>query len=333
MHISGSLGRFFTRPSGVRHRMRPFSRLFVGVALFTAGGVLANSQEQERAGPLPSVRLKSRPENKTNPNARIDVNMVLVPVSVTDQADRPVNDLTSNSFRVFEDGVEQTVVSLHHEDGPVSIGFVFDASSSMKTRMEPSLKAIEQFLKATVPGDEFFLLRFSDRPAMVTGFTPDPDVILTALPGIQAEGWTSLQDAIFMAAQRMKSAKNPRRALVILSDGGDNNSRYSESEVRSLIRESDVRVYSIGLFERPKFLEKLANDTGGRSYWVHHIDDLPDTVERLSTDLRNQYVLGYSTQNRQNDGKYRKVRVELLESIRRFPLHVFWRRGYYAPPD
>jgi VWFA-related protein len=263
----------------------------------------------------------------------MDVNMVLVPVTVTDLADRPVTDLKTNAFKVFEDGVEQTVVSLHREDGPVSMGFIFDASSSMKNRMDPSVKAMEQFLKSTIPGDEYFLIRFSDRPEMLTGFTSDPSTILDTMTGIRAEGWTALNDAIFLGAQKLKSAKNPRRALVVLSDGGDNSSRYSDSEVRSLIREMDVRVYSIGLFERPRYLEKLGADTGGRAYWVRNIDDLPETVDRLGQELRNQYVLGYSTQNRHNDGKYRKVRVELLETIKRMPLNVFWRRGYFAPAD
>jgi VWFA-related protein len=264
---------------------------------------------------------------------RLDVTMILVPVSVTDATDRPVMNLASDSFRVFEDNIEQKIVSFFREEGPVSVGFIFDASSSMKKRMDRSVAAIEQFLLTRMPGDEFFLVRFSDQPELVTGFTHEPDEILSSLSSVQPLGWTALQDAICLGVQQMKKAKNPRRALFILTDGGDNNSRYSESEVRDLVRESDVRIYAIGLFERPRFLEKLAADTGGRAYWAHKLEDLPATVERLSQEFRNQYVLGYSSKNEQKDGKYRKVRVELLESIRRIPLNLFWRRGYYAPPD
>jgi VWFA-related protein len=118
-----------------------------------------------------------------------------------------------------------------------------------------------------------------------------------------------------------------------LTDGGDNSSRFSESEVRNMVREADVRVYSIGLFDRPRFLEKLAGDSGGQCFWAHKLQDLPETVDRLSREFRNQYVLAYSSNNARNDGKYRRVRVELLETIRRIPLNVLWRRGYYAPPD
>jgi Ca-activated chloride channel homolog len=276
--------------------------------------------------------VRKRPAPKPS-NARIDVNQVLVPVSVMDAKDRPVINLPPDSFRVFEDDVEQKVVSVFREEGPVSVGFVFDASSSMANRMDRSVAAMQQFFKSTMPGDEFFLLRFSDRPTLVTNFTSDSGEILSELSAIQPQGWTALNDAIVMAIQRMKSAKNPRRALFVLTDGGDNNSRYTQGEVRSLVRESDVRIYAIGLFERPRFLEKLAADSGGTAFWAHKLKDLPETVDKLSQEFRNQYVLGYASRNRNNDGKYRRVRVELLESIRRMPLRVFWRRGYYAPPD
>ena len=327
------------RPKGTA---RPFNCWQLARGFAAGIGILgllhgnAMAAPPQSSGPLQApTQLKRKHDSgpAAHPNARMDVNMVLVPVTVTDLKDKPVTDLKPGSFKVFEDGIEQTVVSLHHEDGPVSMGFIFDASSSMKNRMEPSVKAMEQFLKATIPGDEYFLIRFSDRPELLTGFTSDPATILDTMSGIRAEGWTSLNDAIFLGAQRLKKAKNPRRALIILSDGGDNSSRYSDSEVRSVIREMDVRVYSIGLFERPHFLEKLAADTGGRAFWVKAMDDLPETVDKLGEELRNQYVLGYSTNNRQNDGKYRKVRVELLETIRRMSFNVFWRRGYFAPTD
>jgi Ca-activated chloride channel family protein len=302
--------------------------------LIVAAAAAANfaPQEEPRVTITPRTQLLPRPENAT-PRMRMDTNMVLVPVTVTDDSDRPVTGLALDRFRVFEDNVEQKIVSFFREEGPVSVGFIFDASASMKKKMDRSVAAIEQFLKTVTPGDEFFLLRFSDRPSLVTGFTTDPTLILSELSSVEPRGWTSLNDAICLGVQRMKAAKNSRRALFVLSDGGDNNSRYSDSEVRNLVRESDVRVYSIGLFERPRFLEKLSADTGGRSYWVHKLDELPNEVDQLSRDLRNQYVIGYSASNGQKDGKYHSLRVELMETIRRMPLHVFWRRGYYAPGE
>ena len=265
------------------------------------------------------------------PDLKVDSEMVLVPLTVTDSTDHPVTDLAAGAFRVFEDNVEQKVVSFHREDGPVSVGFVFDASSSMKGRMAPSFAAIRQFLKTSAEGDEFFLICFSDRPTLVTPFTKDSEEILRALSFIQPQGWTALNDAIYLGGQRARKAKNPRRALFILTDGGDNNSRYTESEVRKLVRESDVRIYAIGLFERPQFLERLAMDTGGSAVWAHRLQDLPDLVEKLSRDFRNQYILGYSPAERQKDGKYHTVRVEIVNAIKLMPLNLFWRHGYFAP--
>ena len=267
------------------------------------------------------------------PILKIDSSMVMVPVTVTDATDHPITDLASSAFRVYEDNVEQQVLSLHHEDGPVSVGFIFDASSSMKNRMDRSFAAMEQFLKSLNKGDEFFLIRFSDRPILVNGFTEDADLLLGSLSLVRPDGWTALNDAICLGLQQMKHARNPRRALFVLTDGGDNSSRYSDAEVRSLARESDARIYSIGLFERPHLLEKLAMDTGGMAVWAHKLQELPEVVDKLSRDFRNQYVLGYSPAERRNDGKYHSIRVEIVKTIKLMQLNVFWRRGYFAPPE
>lgn len=266
-------------------------------------------------------------------NLKVETTMVLVPVTVTDAKDHPVTDLTPTAFRVFEDNIEQKVVSFQQEDGPVSVGFIFDSSSSMKNRMDRSVAAIQQFLKTLMPHDEFFLIRFADSPTLVTGFTDKPDDILSELSFVQPQGWTALNDAIVLGIHKMRAAKNSRRALFVLTDGSDNNSRYTDNELRNLVRESDVRIYSIGLYERPDYLAKLGMDSGGKAYWAHKLDDLPATVERLSRDFRNQYVLGYAPQDPHNDGKFRQVRVQILKTIEGMPLNVFWRHGYFSLPD
>jgi VWFA-related protein len=281
-----------------------------------------------------SIKPREAPRASSfRPNLKIDSAMVLVPITVTDATDHPVTDLAPDAFRIFDDNVEQKVVSFHREDGPVSVGFIFDASSSMKGRMDRSTAAIQQFLKTFTKGDEFFLIRFSDRPTLLQDFTEDPDAILSELSFVQPQGWTALNDAICLGLHRIKHARNPRRALFVLTDGGDNNSRYSDAEVRSLAQDSDVRIYSIGLFERPRFLEKLAIDTGGRAIWAHKLQELPETVDQISRDFRNQYVLGYSPLERPHDGKYHNVRVEIVKTLKLMPLNVFWRRGYFAPPE
>ena len=318
-------------------RQATFRRWSPGVLLVVSVGAAWGADPVQAQGPAVSIAPRKQKQEITQsararPTLTVDSTVVLVPVTVTDAStDQPVTDLSAGAFRVFEDNVEQTVVSLHREEGPVSVGFIFDASASMKKRMTQSVAAIGQFLKTLMPGDEYFLVRFSDRPQLLTRFTDNPDDILSELSGVQPEGWTALNDAICLGVQQMKHAKNARRALIVLTDGGDNNSRYSDPEVRNLVRESDVRVYSIGLFERPHFLEKLGMDSGGRAFWTHRLDDLPQTVEKLSDEFRNQYVIGYKPNQRINDGKYRSVRVEILQTIKRMPLNVFWRRGYYSP--
>ena len=320
-----------------RTRRRSALRILTAAIAFLISTASAFADDQvPSAEPKVSITPRDAPRSRSAParsSLRVDVNQILVPVTVTDSWDRPITSLPADSFRIFEDNVEQKIVSVFKEEGPISVGFLFDASSSMRKRMAPSLAAIEQFLKTGMPGDEYFLVRFSDKPTLVTRFTPDPDQILKGLSFIQPEGWTAMLDALCLGVQHMKFARNSRRALIVLTDGGDNNSRYTESEIRSLVRESDVRVYAIGVFERSHYLEKIAAETGGKAFFVHKLEDLPETIERLSSGFRNQYVLGYTSNNQQKDGKYRRVRVELDPATRQIPLNVVWRRGYYPLPE
>ena len=318
-----------------RIRKRGLARiaaLGVGILLCLVLGFTAEPGLQD--GPKVSITPRavvSRKNPPTRSNLRVDVRMILVPVTVTDPWDRPIMNLPSDSFHLFENNVEQKIVSLFREEGPVSVGFIFDSSSSMRKRMDRSIAAIQQFLVNTAKGDEYFLVKFADRASLVQGFTSEPADIVSRLSSLQPDGWTALLDAIYLGVQQMKMAKNSRRALFVLTDGGDNSSRYTESEMVNLIRESDVRIFAIGLFERPRFLEKIAAESGGKAYLAHNLKDLPETVDRLSNELRSQYVLGYYTNNPDNDGKYRKVKVAVNQSDPTKPMNVVWRHGYYAP--
>lgn len=269
----------------------------------------------------------------TKSNIRLDVNLVLVPVTVTDYWNRPVTDLKAGSFRLFEDNVEQKIVSLFKEDGPVSVGLLLDTSSSMRKRIDQSIAAITRFFQSSRAGDEFFLVRFATRPVLVRGFTPNPEAIIRELPNEQPQGWTALLDAVGLGVHQMKRARNSRRALIVLTDGGDNNSRFTESEIKNLVMESDVRVYAIGITEQYRFLEKLSAESGGRAYFAHKIEDLPGVVDQLSEDLRADYILGYSSNNLRRDGKYRALKVQVIPPGDDKRWNVMWRRGYYAPGD
>jgi len=266
-------------------------------------------------------------------NLRLDFRLVLVPVSVTDSMDRPITDLSRDRFHLLEDGVEQTISSFSAEDAPVSMGLLFDSSGSMKNRLDASVEALKLLFQTTMPGDEFFLVQFADKPRLLGGFTIEPAEIHRKLGFVQAGGWTALLDALALSVHQMKSAKNTNRVLTVLSDGMDNNSRFSESEVRSMVMEGDLRVYGIGLYHRPRLLQQLAEETGGKVLIVQNIKELPDVVERLSREIRSHYLLGYSSRNPQNDGKYHKVKVELSQSPGAPPLRASWRHGYYAPVE
>jgi len=305
------------------------SAIGVGVCPAFAGSIVAGQESQPRVAITP--RNTNSTSGSSRSNIRLDVKVVLVPVTVTDVRDRPVTSLPQDSFRVLEDAVEQRITSFTREDAPVSLGLLFDSSGSMKNRIATSTEALRQVFQTTLPGDEFFVVQFSDRAHLLGGFTTEPEEIYRRLGVVEAQGWTALLDAIALGAHQMRSAKNQSRVLLILSDGNDNNSRFSESEIRSLVIESDLRVYAIGLGYRPRLLEQLAELTGGRVLVAQHIGELPDVVQRLSAEIRSQYLLGYSSRNPQNDGKYHKVKVELVQPAGAPPLRTSWRRGYYAP--
>jgi Ca-activated chloride channel homolog len=268
---------------------------------------------------------------------RLDVKLVLIPVTVTDPFGQSHSGLPQTAFRVFEDGTEQRLRYFATEDAPLSLGVVFDSSGSMQHKLERSREAAAQIFRASMPGDEFFLVEFNDAPRVLCDFTTYTDEIERSLMNIQPKGSTALFDAIYLAVHRTGRAKNPRKALVILSDGGDNNSRYTESEIRELVREADVSLYAIGMLGAGtsnhglKALRNLTEETGGRVFTVGKLSELPGAVSKLNAALRDQYLLGYSSSNARADGKYRKVEVKLEQPRDAPPLRASWRVGYYAP--
>jgi len=282
--------------------------------------------------PRVAIAARAKPVTVTPANLRLDVNLVLVPVSVTDAKDKPITTLGRDKFRLLEDGVERSITSFSQEEGPVSLGILFDSSGSMKDRIDASITSLREFFLTSIPGDEFFLVQFADEVHRLTDFTPQPDEIFAKLGRVQPKGWTALLDAIALGSHQMRHARNSRRVLLILSDGGDNNSRFSESEIRNMVLESDLRVYAIGLFHRPRLLQQLAEATGGQALVAQRLSELPDIVQKLSAEIRSQYVLGYTSDHTSNDGKYHRVKVELVPSAEP-ALRVSWRRGYYAPAE
>ena len=283
-------------------------------------------------------------EEARESNIRVDTTVVLINVTVTDPLNRFVTGLEKEHFRLFEDKGEQKLVHFASEDAPLSVGLVFDTSGSMGNKLQKSRLAAAQFFKTANPEDEFFLVQFNDRPELVQSFTTNTEEIQNRLAFTQAKGRTALLDGVYMALNHMRKARNTRKAVLIISDGGDNSSRYTESEIKNLVREADVQIYAIGIFEAigarsrtaeemsgPGLLNEMAEQTGGRHFAVENINELPDIAAKIGIELRNQYVLGYTPTNIARDGKYRKVQVKLVQP-RGFPtMRALWRQGYYAP--
>jgi Ca-activated chloride channel family protein len=275
---------------------------------------------------------------------RVSTTLVLIPVTVTDALNRFVLGLDKQNFRVFEDGTEQKVKQFAGEDAPLSIGILVDTSGSMGDKIETSRQAVAQFLKTMNTHDEAFLVEFSDRAELVTGFTEDVNQIDDKLTQMESKGLTAMLDAVYMGLREMKRARNPRKALLIISDGGDNNSRYTADQIQSLVREADVQIYSMGVFERypylgmtaaelsgPHLLSQISEQTGGRAFAASSDSDLPSIATKIGIELRNQYVLAYSPSNQDRNGKYRKVEVQLKQPEGLPSLKARWRLGYYAP--
>ena len=319
------------------------------LAVFSACAVAALGQSDPQATAPPTGALESTTA------FRADSTLVLVPVSVTDPSNRYVLGLEKEAFHLSEDDVPQTIRFFSNEDAPLSIGLLVDVSGSMGAKLETSRRAVIEFLKTLNAADEAFLVDFSDRAELAMPLTSNAEAIEAKLTEVTSGGLTAMLDAVHTGLQEMKHAKNPRKALLIISDGGDNNSRFTATEIEDLVREADVQIYAMGVFEPvlsfglgkagaaaglgaaeisgPKLLSEIADQTGGRALAASSLRDLPGIAERIGIELRNQYVLAYSPINKNRDGKYRKVQVKVDQPKALPALKARWRAGYYAPND
>jgi len=274
---------------------------------------------------------------------RTDTRLVLVPVSVTDGMQRFVTGLNQDNFEVFEGTKPQTIQHFSSEDVPVSLGIILDMSGSMGDKMDRVREAVNQFCEAANPQDEFFMIVFADEPRLAVDFTSSPEELKKELLFTQSKGRTSLLDAIDMGLRKMRQAKYGKRALLIISDGGDNHSRYGEKAIKSLAKESDVMIYSIGIFDRyvptpeevqgPSLLSEIAEPTGGRAFTLDNPNIMPSVARHIGVELRTQYVLAYRPQETTHNGKWRKIRVKLRLPRKFSFLQAHAKTGYYASAD
>ena len=286
----------------------------------------------------------SPPKPSGDAAIQVGVEMVLVNATVTDPHDHPVTNLAKEHFRIFENDVEQEILTFSHEDAPVSIGLLFDMSNSMKNKVDKVRNAALQVLQTANPQDEFFLVTFGSRAKLTSDFTPDLSELRERMMSEKPKGQTALLDAIVIGMEQMKHARNRNRAFVVISDGGDNHSRAHESQIQRDLREADTQLYAMGIFdpedmkrtreerEGPTLLSEFAELTGGQVFSVGNLDDLPEVASKIGRNLRDRYVLGYKPSGLR-DGAWRSIKVELAAPGALPPLRVYARTGYYAPED
>jgi len=297
------------------------------------------------ATPPPPATPKEDTTGNTAPGKpgaiKVNVNLVLVPVSVTDPMNRLVTGLEKDNFQVFDNNTGQTIKSFATEDSPISIGIVFDLSGSMQSKFIRARKALTEFLRTCNPQDEFFVVGFNDRPAIIVDYTSEVDDVEARMVMLRPQNRTALIDAMYLGVNKLKSAKYDRKALLVISDGGDNRSRYTEGELTRAVRESEVQIFSIGIFDAyapteeeqngPILLNGISEATGGRLFKVLDVQDLGDIAARISEELRDEYVLGYTPTDRRRDGSWRKLKVRLMPPPGLPQLTAHNREGYYAP--
>jgi Ca-activated chloride channel homolog len=350
------LNRTATSPTDFRVSARncllQLTTLLSVFSLLLLWGTVSFAQE----GDVDSIHITPRIETRTKPDpaaaivaeslrsripvVKSKVDLVLVPVTVTDPMNRLVTGLDKENFQVFEGKEAQEVRNFSAEDAPVSLGVIFDMSGSMSSKIERAREAVIEFFKTANPQDEFFLIAFADKPEEVSDFTQSVEDLQGKLVFTVPKGRTALLDAIYLGVSKMRQAKYPKKALLIISDGGDNHSRYTEGEIKNLVKEADVMIYSIGIYDHyfqteeerlgPALLSDISDLSGGRSFTIDNPNDLADVATKIGIELRNQYVLGYRPKNPGHDGKWHKIKVKLLPPKGLPPLHVYARTGYYA---
>jgi len=283
-----------------------------------------------------------RPTQTTSTAAsiRVDVNMALVPVTVLDPMGHNVLGLDRENFRVFDGAEQRPIVTFGQSDAPVSVGLIFDCSRSMREKFRIARQAPAELYSQLNPDDESFLITVADRPQLRQDFTSAFNDIQNALLFTNPDGTTSLLDGLYMGLQQLKKGHNPRKALIVVSDGGDNNSRYTLRELAAIAAEADVQIFSICLFDKPQTVEevdgpallsKLTQASGGINYMITDVREMKTAFSRVGVTLHNQYVLGYYPPEDAPYGKYRKITVKVLLPAGLPKLKIYARNGYFVP--
>jgi len=291
--------------------------------------------------PIQEATVRRRPPaTAIASNIRVDVNMALVPVTVLDSHGRTVTGLQPDNFRVFEGSKQVPIVTFGQQDQPISVGLIYDCSRSMMDKYKTAREAPSALFQQLNADDESFLVTVSDHAELKMGLTSALNDVQNALLFTHPNGTTSLIDGIYLGLQQIKKSHNPRKALVVVTDGGDNNSRYTLRELQDIAVESDTQIFGIGLFDHPQsreeldgpeLMNRLCGATGGVNFIIRNLTELRAAMEKIGVTLHNQYVIGYYPPDGAADGKYRKIKVQLMVPSGLPPLQIYAKTGYYAP--
>lgn len=274
---------------------------------------------------------------------KLPTEVVTLTVTVTDPYNRLVTGLERHHFEVYEDKVKQTIEYFTHEDAPASVGIVFDVSGSMKGKLDRARNALRAFIETSHEDDDFFLIGFNHRANLLAEFT-DGNTLVSKLTLVEPKGQTALYDAAYLGIEKVKQGRHAKRALLLISDGQDNSSRYTFSELRKLLKETDVQIYCIGIVEMgggagstldlqgQAILEEVAQVTGGKAFFPRSAAELEDAITRIALELRHQYSIGYVPTNVQRDGQWHKIKVRVIPPRGLPNLTVRAKEGYYAVP-
>ena len=302
-------------------------RLAAATSFFLAAAVCVSSIQARQDG------------TPKTPKLNLDVDVVLVNASVMDSVrNRPMSGLNKNNFQIWEDRVEQKITEFSSEDVPISVGIIFDVSGSMGGSIGTARAAAAAFFKSGTRSDEYFEVQFSDRPRIVSDFTSDVSKLQQSILSTPPKGSTALFDAVYLGLNKLKESSNPKRALLLISDGDDNHSRYTLSNVRDFLREQNVQIYAIDVTGSAFFtagtLNQMTNLSGGQTFYPGNGASMADICRKIASELKNQYVLGYRSTNTAKDGAWRRIKVAV--NLPKTPyanvaLTVRAKQGYYAP--
>jgi Ca-activated chloride channel homolog len=331
--------------TGKQFGVRRFKACGLACVLISSFGLVLSGQQEPTSGGANGVIPSASRGFPSTTTIRVHSDLVLIPVTVTDKSGKAVSGLAKEQFTLFEDDAEQQITHFAAEDAPSSIGIVFDTSDSMGPRMRKAREAVSALLSNANSHSEFFLVKFSTRAQVLVPMTSQVEEIRNCVKWLKVDGSTALLDGVRLAIAEMSRARYSRKAIIIISDGEDNSSHWTISELKAAVREQDILIYAIGITESiggyvtglqrmgQALLRDIATQTGGCMFPVKGVQDLPDIASKIGGWLRNQYVLGYVPNNPAMDGTYRKIQLKVARP-KGFPrLNAVWRQGYYAPKE